>query len=253
MKFDITDLLAEWDYQAGQVVARRFTGKDGLEKLQLRVDLGVLQMNAVGRPDGKRPMGQESWFEVHRKRLEAHLEENDGDDEGFKLDAEACSRIQQEAIQYHHRYICFFQLEDYAAVERDCDRNLQVFEFVAQYAQSDDLAWTILQFVPQLLMMRTRARGTAALKKKKFGAAIQAINEGLEDLEEFYHDNEREDLLESSGELHSLRHWLEDVRARRPLTPLEKLQRQLDEAIQTEDYEKAAKVRDEMRRLETPE
>jgi len=56
MNFDISHLLEHWDYQPGQVVVRKFTGKDGVPKIQLRVDLGLLQMNAEGRPDGKRPL-----------------------------------------------------------------------------------------------------------------------------------------------------------------------------------------------------
>ena len=42
MNFDISHLLSHWDYQPGQVVVRKFTGKDGAEKIQLRVDLGIL-------------------------------------------------------------------------------------------------------------------------------------------------------------------------------------------------------------------
>lgn len=249
MSFDITELLANWDYQPGQVVARRFQGKDGAEKVQLRVDLGILQMNAEGRPDGKRPMGQDSWFEFHQARLRKHRQESNDDDD-FALDGEGCAKLQQEAIQYHHRYICFFQLEDFAAVERDCERNLKLFEFIAEFAETDELAWSLLQFAPQLLMMRTRARGTAALRKKKFTNAIKAIEEGIEELETFYRDNEREDLLENSGEIASLRGWMAEVSTKKPLSEIEKLQRSLDEAIQTEDYEKAAKVRDQMRKLQ---
>lgn len=249
MSFDISELLAGWDYQPGQVVARRFAGKDGQEKVQLRVDLGILQMNAQGRPDGRRPMGHESWFEFQLDRLAKHVEAN-GDDEDFVLDNEACSKLQQESIQYHHRYICFFQLEDFAAVERDCERNLKVFEFVAEYAETDELAWSVLQFAPQLLMMRTRARGTASVKKKRFAEAVRLIEEGISELEDFYQDNQRGDLLDNSGEISSLRFWLEEVRQRKPLTQLEKLQKALDEAISVEDYERAAKVRDQMRKLQ---
>ena len=252
MKFDISELLTGWDYQPGQVVARRFVGEDGKEKVQLRVDLGVLQMNSEGRPDGKRPMGHDSWYDFHLDRLVKHQAEH-GEEKGFSLDAEACGRLQQEAIQYHHRYICFFQLEDFSLVERDCDRNLAVFEFVAEYAKGQELAWSLLQFVPQLLMMRTRARGTSQLKRKNASAACKGIEEGIEEIEDFFRDNEREDLLENSGELASLRHWLGEIRARRPLSALEKLQRQLDEAIQAEDYEKAARVRDEMKKHQASE
>jgi protein-arginine kinase activator protein McsA len=57
----------------------------------------------------------------------------------------------------------------------------------------------------------------------------------------------------NSGEISSLRAWLEEIRERRPLTEIEKLQRALDEAIRVEDYERAAEVRDQMRKLQASE
>lgn len=249
MNLDISDLLSGWDFKPGQVIARRFEGRDGKEKIQLRVDLGILQMNAEGRPDGRRPMAHDSWYDLQVKRLQRHVEST-GSEEGFSLNSDICSKLQQECIQYHHRYICFFQLEDFAAVERDCERNLQVFEFVAEHAETDELAWSLLQFVPQLLMMRTRARGSVQMKKQNFTKATAAIEEGIEELETFYRENGREDLMANSGELASLRVWMDEVRDRRPLTEIEKLQRALEEAIRAEDYERAAEVRDQMRKLQ---
>ncbi len=87
MSFDISALLEQWDYQPGQVVVRKFRGKDGLEKIQLRVDLGLLQMNAKGRPDGKRPYGRESLLEYYQEQLEKFRREHASDDKCFRLDA----------------------------------------------------------------------------------------------------------------------------------------------------------------------
>ena len=87
MEFDISRLLDEWEYQPGQVVVRRFKGKDGKDKIQLRVDLGLLQMNAEGRPDGKRPFGHPSLLEYYQARLHKYVAAHDGSDEGFKLNA----------------------------------------------------------------------------------------------------------------------------------------------------------------------
>jgi hypothetical protein len=70
MSFDISHVLNEWPYQPGEIQVRRFKGKDGCEKIQLRVDVGLLQMNGQGRPDGKRPFGRESLLEHHHARLE---------------------------------------------------------------------------------------------------------------------------------------------------------------------------------------
>ena len=77
------------------------------------------------------------------------------------------------------------------------------------------------------------------------------MRQGIHALEEFYREFEREDLLDNSQEILSLRQWLEDVRVRKPLTELEKLQRALAEAIRTEDYERAAKVRDQLKKLQS--
>ena len=84
MNFDISDLLNHWEYQAGQIVVRRFKGKDGKEKIQLRVDLGLLQMDAFGRPDGKKPFGHETLFEHYKARLAKYKKENEESEEGFK-------------------------------------------------------------------------------------------------------------------------------------------------------------------------
>src|SRR5438045_8255904 len=112
MDFDISPLLEQWPYKPGQVVVRKFKGKDGKEKIQLRVDLGLLQMNAEGRPDGKRPFGYTSLLEYHQARLYKHVAAHEGSDEGFGLKPEECAKLQLEALQYHHRYICLLQLED---------------------------------------------------------------------------------------------------------------------------------------------
>ncbi|HYG35970.1 MAG TPA: UvrB/UvrC motif-containing protein [Clostridia bacterium] len=253
MDFDISHLLEQWDYQPGQVVVRRFKAKDGQEKIQLRVDLGLLQMNAEGRPDGKRPFGYTSLLEQHQARLYKHLAAQEGSAEGFKLTAEDCAKLQLEALQYHHRYICLLQLEDYAGVIRDAERNLAVFDFVTKYAESEELAWALRQFQPQLLMILTRARAAQALKADDFNLAIQLVEEGLEQIRNFFRETGNPEAAEQSGELMSLEDWLEEIRTRRPLSQRERLERALSEAVKREDYERAAKVRDELRNLKSAE
>jgi len=251
MDFDISHLLEKWDYQPGQVVVRKFKGKDGTQKIQLRVDLGLLQMNAEGRPDGKQPFGQPSLFDFYQTKLYKHLSAHDGSDEEFKLKTEDCSRLQLEALQYHHRYICLLQLADYAGVIRDAERNLAVFNFVGKHADSEELAWSLKQFQPQLLMILTRARAMQSLESNDYGVAIEQVEQGLEDIRSFYREHSRSELIEQSGELQSLESWLTEIRANKPLSAREKLERALSEAVKREDYEKAARVRDALRDLET--
>lgn len=251
MNFDISPLLNEWEYQPGQIGVRQFKGKDGIQKIQLRVDLGLLQMNAHGRPDGKTPYSYESLLEYFEARVAKYRKAHNGEDEGFELGAEDCSRLQQEAIQYHHRYICLFQLQDYPGVVRDTRRNLKVFDLVENYAASEELAWSLQQFRPQVLMMLTRARGSVALDSADYSEAIAVVRSGLEQLREFYQSHGRPELAEQSGEVQSLDSWLQELQSKRPLTKREKLESALSEAIRREDYEEAAKVRDSLRNLRT--
>src|SRR5262249_10423096 len=181
MDFDISPLLEHWAYKPGQVVVRKFKGKDGKEKIQLRVDLGLLQMNAEGRPDGKHPFGHPSLLEYYQAKLYKHLAANDGSEEGFKLNAEDCSKMRLESLQYHHRYICVLQLGDYAAVIRDTERNLEAFTFVSKHAESDELVWSLWQFQPQLLMILTRARAMQSLETGDYPAAIEQVELGIEE------------------------------------------------------------------------
>ncbi|MCF7763654.1 MAG: UvrB/UvrC motif-containing protein [Verrucomicrobia bacterium] len=249
MKFDISSLLADWEYRPGQIDVRRFVGKDKIEKIQLRIDLGVLQMNAEGRPDGKQPYGHESLLEHYESRLADHISKHGGSDEEFALNAEDCARIFHESIQYHHRYICLFQLKDFDDVLRDTERNLEVFEFVEEYAESDELSFSMQQFRPQLLMIQTRARASIALEEGDYVQAMELTREGIEEIRDFFREHDRFEMAEQSGEIKSLEQWLEELNDERPLTKKEALEKALSDALQREDYEKAAHVRDTLKSL----
>jgi len=251
MDFDMSRLLEQWEYQPGKVAVRKFKGPDGREKIQLRVDLGILQMNSEGRPDGKRPFGHNSLLEYYQAKLHKHVAANHGDAAGFLMQPEDCAKLQIEALQYHHRYICLLELGDFAGVVRDAERNLEVFNFVAKHAVSEELAWTLQQFQPQLMMILTRARALEALKVDDHEEAVNQIERGLDDLRSFYNEHSRSDLISQSGEVQSLETWLGEIRTNRPLSPREKLEQALSEAVQQEDYEKAAQMRDALRNLRT--
>jgi hypothetical protein len=248
MGHDLTNFLRKWDYQPGELRVRRFKGRDGRQKLQLRVDLGVLQMEVEGRPDGKRPMGHDSWLQFYQARLGEHIAEH-GDDTGFQLKNEDCQRLQQEAIQYYHRYICLFQLGDHPAVLRDTERNLEVFSLLEQYAEAPEVAAALAVFKPQVLLMRTRAQGAIALEADDPNGAVRAIEAGVEAIRNLFHDQDASDASEPPTELRMLESWLQELRPHLPLSRRQRLETELNQAIAREDYEKAAELRDALKRL----
>lgn len=246
MSYDISGLLSDWEHEPGKVAVRRFLGDDGREKIQLRIDLGILQMNAEGRPDGRRPFGHESLFEHFKAKLDAH--EASGDD--FHLTDNDCLRLHQEAVQYYHRYICLFELKDFAGVVRDTERNLELFDFIDEFADSDEMAALLDQMRPQVVMMFARARSALELAADNFENAISVVEEGLEEIKEYYENQGVDDPDESCGELQFLHAWMAELESLRPVSEKERLQNALDLAIRQEDYEKAAKMRDALRRLD---
>src|SRR5258706_747776 len=68
MSLDLNDLLRDWPHEPGMIKVRKILGTDGKEKIQLRIDLGVIQMETTGRPDGQEPHDYESLLDYHRSR-----------------------------------------------------------------------------------------------------------------------------------------------------------------------------------------
>ncbi len=238
MNLDLNNLLDGWPHEPGQIRVRRVAGNDGKEKLQLRIDLGLIQMELSGRPDGQRPHGCESLLEWHQERAA----EAQGKGNAFTLSSDECAELQHEGIQYYHRYISLFQLEDYSGVVRDTHRNLELLNFIARYAEREELSWQVEQFRPYLLMMNTRAKASIELERNDYGAALRQIERGRDKILETL--QERPEAVQNSAEIQFLEQWLEELRAQRPLSRLEKLQQEMDRAIAAEAYERAAELRD---------
>jgi tetratricopeptide (TPR) repeat protein len=245
MNWDISPLLENWDYQPGKLQVRKIKAKDGSEKIQLRIDLGIMQMNAAGRPDGKRPFGHPTLLEHYQAQLERHPET-------FKLTGDDCAKLNQEAIQFHHRYISWFQLGDFENVIRDTERNIEVFEFASEHAPSPEMLQPLRVVMPQLLMLNTRARATLAVEADDHEKAIEMIENGMEAIATYFRSQDRVDLADNNAESLSLQEWANELREKRPLSQREKLEQELADAVQREDYENAARLRDQLRNLQQP-
>jgi hypothetical protein len=243
MSLDLNDLLRDWPHEPGQLKVRKIVGSDGREKLQLRIDLGLIQMETTGRPDGKAPHGCESLYDYQVQQEKRARKTS----EAFALDGEAVGELQQEGIQYYHRYISLFQLGEYDLVIRDTQRNLDMFDFVEEHAESDDLSDAVTQFTPYVLMMNTRARASIELERDDYPAAIVQVDKGMERIRKFYEEQENLEAVENSPELGFLTEWLEEIRSKQPLSKLEKMEREMKRAIDNEAYERAAELRDAIR------
>lgn len=237
---DLHSILGDWPYDPSSISARWIVGKDGHRRLQLRLDLGVLQMEPTGRPDGQRPHGADSLLD-HYLSLE---QGPGGEATSFSLDAASCGELQQEAAQYYYRYLALYALHDLDGVIADTGHNLGILDLVSRRVDDDELVWQFLQFFPYVRMMHARARADRAVDAHQLEDAISALEDGIQDIRLFWQENGDEEDEEQSHEIELLSDLMGDIRGSKPRSEMDRLQEELTRAIAAENYEKAALLRD---------
>ncbi len=251
MSKDISNIVSDWPYQSNEVSARWILADDGVRKVQLRLDLGVFQMELEGRPDGTRPKGYASL-------LDHYIEEEmraPGKTLPSPLDFDACAELQQEVMQYYYRIMAFYALGNYTGVVADSDHNLDLIDIVSEYALDDEVAWQFMQLYPFMRMMNVRARTELELQGGRFDAALTMVREALADLENYFTENyeptnEDGTPVPPPAEVVSMKDLLEQIELRRPRSATESLREELARAVELENYEKAAFLRDQLKAMQ---
>ncbi len=240
---DITSLLKRWEYDSGRTV-RRIRATNGREVLQVRLPLGIEQYEINGRPDGKRPQGCESWLRYYQKKARVFGRE-------FVLEEKECDHLQSEGILFYYRYLLFFQIGDYELCARDTSRNLRLLGFVSQHAAKREQAEALEQYRPYILRMYIMARTLHRLKKRKdIRTALRNLERGIDMVRGLpgiegntIFDFERERSIKSLEDL------IRQLKSQLPVSKRDVLKRQMEEAISREDYEKAATIRDQLKKM----
>ncbi|OPX22905.1 MAG: hypothetical protein B1H02_05595 [Candidatus Latescibacteria bacterium 4484_107] len=246
---DIRDIIEGWEFVPNRVNVRKIIGDDGRPKIQMRLDLGLIQMEETGRPDGKRPHGRESLLDYYLDLLQEHKAKYKWDAE-FRLDREDCAALNGESIQFYQRRICFFQLGEYEAMARDAAHNLRVMDLIRDYAEEEEDRAASERFRPFVLMHWTQARTLQKLKRKEYDEALARIEEGVEEIRAFLEQHHRSEMAEDPGEIQFLKSWSEEIQRRKPLSRRERLEKQLDAAVAREHYEQAVLLRDRLKHLQ---
>jgi hypothetical protein len=246
---DIRDIIEGWEFVPDRVNVRKIIGDDGRPKIQMRLDLGLIQMEETGRPDGQRPYGRESLLDYYLDLLQEHKAKYPSDTE-FRLDREDCAALNGETMQFYQRRICFFQLGEFEAMARDAGHNLYVMDLIRDYAEDEEDRAASERFRPFVLMHWTQARTLQKLKRKEYDEALARIEEGVEEIRTFLEQHHRDEMGEDPGEIQFLRNWSEEIRKHKPMSRKERLEKQLNEAVAREHYEQAAMLRDRLKHLQ---
>jgi excinuclease UvrABC helicase subunit UvrB len=134
-----------------------------------------------------------------------------------------------------------------------------MFSFVSKHSPDEELAWTVEQFRPYVLMMNTRAKANLALEKEDVEAAVGLVQKGITAIEKFLRDAGRDEADGDNAEVAGLKEWLKELRKAapspapkppKPLSLLEQMHRDMEKAVRAEQYERAAELRDAIRALQ---
>jgi hypothetical protein len=242
---DISQAMRGWAFEPGQVNVRLIRGNDGKPKLQLRLDLGLLQMELDGRPDGKRPHRAPTELEFHRKKLRVH-QQRTGSDSGFSLTPKDCQALREESAMFYHRYLSLFVLEQYEAVIRDTQHNLDVLDLCSRYGKSDYDRMCLEQYRPYIVMMNVRAKACEALQQGYVQTAIAYLRGGIKQIAQLAPKEHRRKFLKQNNEARILLDMLKQIRAQLPADPREVLKKRIRDAVTAEKFEEAASLRDQL-------
>ncbi len=235
-KQNIDRILEDWAYDPETVNVRIARGSDGRKLIQMRIDMGLLQIETKGRPDGQRPHGFQTYFD--------YLLSLELNDEDLELDDEQCMEVDREFVQFYHRRICWLALREFELAAADAQHTLVVMDFCLLH--SPDEQWTMSheQYRPFVMFHRIQASALAHLEDESAEGAIHEINGGLDELRELFDEHEVDEIFEDNELVAKLLDLRESLRDHYKIGRT--LHEQLDDAVAKEQYELAAKIRDEL-------
>ena len=232
MSEDLSDVLVSWPREPGKFQVREVVAEDGRTLLQVRIDMGIVQMEIEGRPDGA-PSVLERLQEEH--------------DEPPRLDAATCRALRDEAVMIHHRYVALFSVKRFEAVAADVRHNLRILDLCLHCAEHERDRNAMEHLRPQILTMGIRADAEAAMASNQPRVAMEALDRGLAELTSILGPQG----IEQSNEVQLLRGMRDLLVPKLPSSQRVELEQRLESALAAENYELAAILRDELRMMDT--
>jgi len=231
---NIDFILENWSFEPGRLTARIATGADGRDVLQMRIEMGMLQMETTGRPDGEKPHN----FDTYLEYLEARFITG----ETTELSDDDCLEIDREFVQFYHRRICWLALREYEKAVLDASHTLELMDLCRVYSDDEEWIDSHEHFRPFVLFHRIQAKALIELEKNTPEHAVEQLTAGIDQLREMFVDLDAEEDFESD-ELHvRLIELRESLREQFEVG--QTLGEQLAEAVANEQYEQAAQIRD---------
>ena len=240
MSKDISQLLQDWEFDSEKSV-RVVKTDDGREVMQVRLPLGIEQYELDGRPDGMRPFGKSTMLEEFQERVRLSSD-------SFRLGHDDFLLLSNEGILFYYRYLRLFQIGDYKRTARDTDHNMQLCDLVEKYCEDNDDKKMLLQYKPYILRMNAISKAMMFLHQHLKAAAREILESAIESIRSLPEVDTPSFQFERIRSLDYLESALKQVHEKKA-DPLEALKEELAKAVDEEDYERAAVLRDRIGEL----
>lgn len=234
-------LLNDWPFEPDGPAVRLVKGGDGRDLIQVRLDLGILQMEVIGRPDGEKPGGSATLLD--------YLSQREMTDPDFELSDELCNEIDREFVQFYHRRIAWLRLQKFDLAVRDANHTLGLMDFCKEHSGDEEWNEQHEQHRAFVLFHRTQAAAMAAIGEQEAEEAIDLIDMGLEEIRETFDELGWEEFYDSDELVERLREFRQSLCE--DFSIPKTLEQQLNEAVAAEQYELAALLRDKLARKQT--
>ena len=179
---DIDFILRGWPFKPGVIAARMVRAGDGREVLQMRIEMGLLQMEITGRPDGEHPGGAETCLDWLRE-----LQRVEG--EAFALNEGQCIEIDREFLQFYHRRICCLALRQFAHAVANTEYTLAIQLALRGGPFAQPSMDALPRAIPSVRALPPHpGGGHVATPRIRAGpeTAIETINRGVEQMREVF-------------------------------------------------------------------
>jgi excinuclease UvrABC helicase subunit UvrB len=118
-----------------------------------------------------------------------------------------------------------------------------------RYAEREEDREFLEKWRPYVLRINACAEAMLHLEKKGYAKALESVNGAIEKIEALPELEDETFKFEHERSLTALRELAQQIKKNRPLTEMEQLEAQLRRAIERQEFERAAQLRDRIREL----
>ena len=254
--FDFADLLLAWPWEPGRLNVRFIDGETDEKLLQVRLELGILQMPVTGRPDGLcgeklAEAVETALFGLNSCTPCATMLQATVDclQDGEVLPSELCLALRNEMALFEYRALMLSELQDTENAIADIAHGIQICNILSTSAalESDRRNGLYARIRQEMLLGRLHAAqavsaGAQPQAREAIVVALEAIRKTLAALGE-------ENSFAQREEVRVLHGMLEMLVPRLPASQRIELQDRLARAVAEENFKLAAILAAELRQL----